>query len=105
MQGQSPLIYWFFISWQTGKTLTFSAMTSLIPDLGGDHLLFYLLYINAEIKQSAGEGFYRTVKEWFGKCQEKIPIEYMAMGMTGPEKFTLPFCPGCRGLHLISHTK
>jgi hypothetical protein len=83
MQGQSPLIYWFFVSWQTGKTLTFSSMTSLIPDL----------------KQSAREGFYRTVKEWFGKCQEKIPIECMAMGMTGPAKFTLPFCPGCRGLH------
>jgi hypothetical protein len=47
--------------------------------------LFYLLYINAEIKQSARKGFYRTVKEWFGIFQEKIPIEYM--GMTGLEKF------------------
>jgi hypothetical protein len=62
--------------------------------------LFYLLYINAEIKQSARKGFYRTVKEWFGKFQEKIPVEYSTcMGMTAQEKFTLPFCPGCRGLH------
>jgi hypothetical protein len=64
-------------------------------------------YINAEIKQSARKGFTevnnRTVKEWFGKFQAKIPIEYL--GMIWPKKFTLPFCPGCRGLHWISHTK
>jgi hypothetical protein len=47
--------------------------------------------------KSARKVFYRTVKEWFGKFQVKIPIEYL--GMIGPEKFTLPFCPGCRGLH------
>jgi hypothetical protein len=130
MQGQSPLIHWFIISWQTGKTLTFSVqveewMRSWGGGGGGGALrLLYkcwnkavsyinaeikqsarkglVFYINAEIKQSAGNGFYRTVKEWFGKFQVKIPIEYLGIG---PKKFTLPFCPGCRGLHWISHTK
>jgi hypothetical protein len=41
--------------------------------------VFYLLYRNAEIKQSAREGFYITVKEWFGKVQANIPIEYLGM--------------------------
>jgi hypothetical protein len=73
-----------------------NARTIASYSLVGGHLVFYLLYINAEIKQSARKGFYRTVKEWFGKFQAKIPIEYL--GMIGPEKFTMPFCLGCRGL-------
>jgi hypothetical protein len=61
---------------------------------GGEE--FYLLYVNAEIKQSARKDFYRTVKGWFGIFQVKIPTEYL--GMIRPEKFTFPFFPGCRGL-------
>ena len=33
---------------------------------GGGRGHFYLLYINAEIKQSARKGFYRTVKNGLG---------------------------------------
>jgi hypothetical protein len=76
-------------------------MSEVIGGEGGSLSLLSAVYKCAVYK--CWNKAVRTVKEWFGKFQVKIPIEYL--GMIGPEKFTLPFCPGCRGLHWISHTK